>query len=424
MRQGQGLVRGSIYMLIGGGLATGLRYAFQILAARWMGAADFGVVSNLFSWNLIIVGLLSAGVSLAVVRYIAQREAQGRTAKPVVANGALMLGVLLAAFVLVSLLFAGFWSEQLFSGSRFLLFILVGSVVAQSEMLLFSGVLRGFRRFKYVAVVLNVMPAVRLALVGLLVGALGYGITGAGWAILIAPVASLVVAAYWSRPLLRRDQQREPAPMPLREFVAFALPATIMTGILRFLARSGTILVNLLATENVDEMVGLFTAALVLARLPELLVEALSGPLLSNFSRAEATHDRALLKSYVLRTTQLVGVVMLAYTLFLSLAGSRLIPIIYGKGFSFPTLDMMLLAVASGLFTMAEVHSQIVVVNKGAGYVARIWALIAVVLVALSVFLPLPLYRRVEVASLVSHGLAAALLAYQSFRSVSDIRGS
>jgi len=418
--QGQGMVKGSLYMLLGGVSATGLRYAFQILAARWLGAADFGVISNLFSWILTIVGLLSSGTSIAMVRYIAQRKARGWAAKPVIRSGAIVQGVLVAGLLALGALFGTFLADRLFEGSRFLLIILLGGIVGHGLKAFLLGVLRGFRQFRHVAVTISVMPAARLAFAALLGVALGYGVEGVAWAILLAPVSAIILAAYWSRRLVRGDTTAARVPLPLSEFISLALPATIMTGITRFLPRSGTILTNLLATENVDETVGLFTAALVLARLPELLIESLNGPLLSNFSRANANNDRALLRQYVTRSTQLIGGTLLLYMLGMAALGPRLIPLIYGKQFWFPRLDLVLLVIGTGFYTMAQIHSQIVLVKRGAAYVAWTWVFGAIVLVALAVVTPRPLFRRIETSYILANGLVAGILTYQSYRSIKE----
>ena len=206
--------------------------------------------------------------------------------------------------------------------------------------------------------------------------------------------------------------------MPLHSFLAFALPATIISGIDAFLPRSGTILINLLAVEKADELVGLFTAAALLARLPELFVESISAPLLSNVSRADAMNNRPLVRQYTTRMTQAMVALALAYMLGISILGPRLVPLIYGKEFWFPRFDIFLLSVGTGFYILAKLYSQTAMVKKGAGYVAMIWAIATIALIAFSIGAPLPLLRRVEVSYIVANGFVAAVLAYQSYMAV------
>ena len=416
MRKGLGVIRGSAYMLGGATLATALRYAFQIAVARWLGAADYGLISNVFSWVLTLVGFLSSGAAVTITRYVAQREAQGLNSKSVVRGGLIVEGALLGALLIVGLLFRSTLAEHLFNGSQFMLLVMIGTTIGQGALVVLHGVIKGFRRFRYNAVLLSALPAIRLGLAGLLVSVLTYGATGAAWAILLAPMPVLVLAIYWTWRVAKENPGQHAEPMPISALIAFALPATIMTGIERFMPRSGTMLLNLLSAENVDELVGLFTAALTLARAPEVLLEALSGPLLSNFSRADAMGNAALIKRYVTRTVQALALILVAYLVVMPLLGPRLIPFIYGKGFSFPRFDVFLLSLGTGFYFAAKLMSQIALVNKGAVHVARVWAIGTVVLVLLAIALPLPLLRRVEGGYILSNALVAGVLTYQALR--------
>ena len=416
MKKGLGVIKGSAYMLGGATLATALRYAFQIAVARWLGAADYGVVINLFSWVLTLVGFLSSGTAVTITRYVAQREARAQDSRSVLQGGLIVEGILLSALLIVSVVFRSVLAEHIFHGSQILLFIMIGAVIGQGSLVVLHGVIKGFRRFHYNAVLLSALPAIRLGIAGVLVAVLAYGSTGAALAILLAPMPVLILAIYWTWRVAKESPGQRAEPLPIGAFIAFALPATIMTGIERFMPRSGTILLNLFSAENMDELVGLFTAAITLVRAPEVLLEALSGPLLSNFSRADAIGDAALLKRYVTRTAEALVLILIAYMVAMPLLGPRLIPFIYGKGFSFPRFDVLLLSIGTGFYFAAKLMRQIVLVSKGAGYVARIWAYGTILLIVLTIVLPLPLLRRVEVSYILANGLVAGLLTSQALR--------
>lgn len=404
-------------MLSGATMAAALRYAFQILTARWLGVAEYGVVSNLFAWVLTLVGFLSSGTAVAITRFVSQREAQGKDANSAIRGGLIMEGALFAGLVAVGYIFRTALADRVFEGDPFLLFVMIGAVIGQGMLVMLHGVLKGFRRFRFSAALLFVLPAIRLSLAGVLVAVLAYGATGAAISILVAPVPALILGIYWTWRAVREGGGGVSEPLSFQAFAAFALPATFVTGIERFMPRSGTMLINLLAGGNAAELVGLFTAALTLARAPELLLEALSGPLLSNFSRADALGDRALLRRYVLRTIQALAIVLVAYAIAMPIVGPRLIPIIYGKGFSFPQADLFLLSVGTGFYFSAKLVRQLVLVKRGAAYVARIWICGLVVLVATALLLPLTLLRRVETAYVLSNGLVAAILVLQAYQS-------
>ncbi|GAB4502306.1 MAG: lipopolysaccharide biosynthesis protein [Anaerolineales bacterium] len=51
-------------------LGTGLKYLFQVLAARWMGADEFGVFTYLYNWALLFAVLVGLGLSSAAIRFV------------------------------------------------------------------------------------------------------------------------------------------------------------------------------------------------------------------------------------------------------------------------------------------------------------------------------------------------------------------
>jgi O-antigen/teichoic acid export membrane protein len=406
-------------MLVGSAVAALLRYAFQILVARWLGVADFGIISNLFSWILTLVGFGCAGGAIAFNRFIAQREAQQQETRSTIGTGLWIQGVVFAALALIGLLFRDPLANRIFGGNEHLLFIMIGTVISQGAVVLLRGILRGFRRFGYTGVLVAGVPALRLAFSALLGLALGLGLRGVTWAILLASVPMLLPGIYWTYKMARERKNERPAPaMSARHFLDLALPATIMSGIQRFVPRSGTILLNLLVAGQMDATVGLLTAALTLARIPELVLDAMGGPLLSNLSRLEARDDRATLATYVKRTNQGVLVVIIAYTLALPWFGPRLIPLIYGGDFSFARRDMFLVTLGTAFYLGAKLYSQIILVERGAHSVARTWGLATALLIVATILLPFPPLLRTELGYLLGNGLAFVILLYQATQMV------
>lgn len=80
-------------------LSAGIAYFSQILLARWMGSADYGVFVWVWIWVLILGGLSSLGMNITLIRFVPEYEEQGKPD--------LLRGVLIGSRVVAVLISAG-----------------------------------------------------------------------------------------------------------------------------------------------------------------------------------------------------------------------------------------------------------------------------------------------------------------------------
>jgi O-antigen/teichoic acid export membrane protein len=99
--------------------SAALLYVSQIVLARWMGAAEFGIYVQVWTWVLILGGLSHLGLSMAMIRLLPAYAATGRTAdlRGLLRGGrlvALGVGTLLAGLGLLGLwLYGGELSQPI-----------------------------------------------------------------------------------------------------------------------------------------------------------------------------------------------------------------------------------------------------------------------------------------------------------------------
>ena len=92
--------------------SAGLLYMSQVLLARWIGAADYGVYVVAWTTVLVLGGLSSIGLSLAAIRLVPEYREQGDTARLAgLIHGSrragLLVGTVVAALGLAGLLLLG-----------------------------------------------------------------------------------------------------------------------------------------------------------------------------------------------------------------------------------------------------------------------------------------------------------------------------
>lgn len=80
-------------------MSAGIAYFSQVLLARWMGSADYGVFVWVWIWVLILGGLSSLGMNITLIRFVPEYEEQGRHD--------LLRGVLVGSRIVTFLISAG-----------------------------------------------------------------------------------------------------------------------------------------------------------------------------------------------------------------------------------------------------------------------------------------------------------------------------
>src|ERR1700678_2198919 len=61
-------------------VSAALAYLSQILLARWMGGADYGVYVYVWTWVLLLGSMMDFGISASAQKIIPEYRAQGQTA--------------------------------------------------------------------------------------------------------------------------------------------------------------------------------------------------------------------------------------------------------------------------------------------------------------------------------------------------------
>jgi len=59
------------------GLGLGLRYASQVLLARWLGPSEYGSYAYIFSWIQIFALLSRLGFTISLLRFIPEYQTKG-----------------------------------------------------------------------------------------------------------------------------------------------------------------------------------------------------------------------------------------------------------------------------------------------------------------------------------------------------------
>jgi len=400
---------------VGVGLAvTGVAsYAFLGVSGHALGPAAVGGLSVLWAMVYLIGPGFFLPLEQEVSRVLAVRLTRGIGSGPIVRRAALLGGGLAAVLVVVALAFSPLITDRFFDGDWLLFVGLAIGIPAYFVANLIEGTLSGNGRFARYGVYLGGEATIRLAIcIGCAVA--GFATAGPyGLALGIAPLLAVVPALWRAHGLVT------PGPdVPWRE-LSVALGSLLAASVLaQVLINAGPLLVQLLAGPSDDTAVGVFTAAVVVARVPLFVFQAVQAALLPKLSAQAAAGHFDEFRSGLWRLLAIIGAIVVTGTVVAFVAGPLVVRLMFGPGFIATRQTVGLLALASGIYIMAIALAQAIIALGRARDVALGWGLGVATLAVVAVVGRQELLLRIELAFLAGSTAAAMAMAVALHRAI------
>jgi O-antigen/teichoic acid export membrane protein len=366
---------------------AGLAYGTQVLMARLMGQADYGVFALVWVWIAILGHGSLWGVGQAVCRLVPAYRVRGELA---LARGFLAGG---AAFALASgLLTAGVGGLVLWAGADrlgaaqlwpFALALLVLPLFALQDYV--EGVARSFN---WAGLAIAPIYLVRQGLIAAaMVAAVLAGLPAEPWVAiactLLATAAALVLQTALLLARLRRALPAGPRTYRPRDWAAATLPIGLVDLAAVSFSFVDVILVGLLLP---PEAVGAYFAATRILQFVVFVQFAASAATAQRFAETAARADRATLAALVTRTARLSALATLAIGASVLAAAPWLLAL-FGPGFAAGLVPLAIL-VAGIVAQTAFGPGEDVLTMTGAG---RLCALVSLAALLFAVILGLAL---------------------------------
>lgn len=374
---------------VGIGLAvTGIAsYAFLVVSARALGPDAYSGLAVLWAAVYLIGPGLFIPLEQEVARLLAERRAHGIGSAPVVSRAAILGAGLAAIVIIAATALNRTITDHMFKGDVVLFLGLLVGVIGYYVANLAEGVLAGNARFARYGLYLGGEAVIRLGIciICVVVGASTPG--PYGLALGIAPVLALIPSFIGVRGLMR------PGPVARWRDLTMSLGA-LTTGSLfaQLLVNAPPLLAEILdrgdpATNN-GTTVGAFTAALILARIPFFVFQAIQAALLPSLAGLVATQRfdqfwRILIRLVAVITAMAAVGVVIGFSV-----GSRLVGLFFGHDFFVSNRTVGMLALASSLYLVAMALAQAVIALAAPRFVAIGWGAGALVLVIVSMVGP------------------------------------
>ena len=387
---------------------TGLvTFAYFSVASYVLDPDDYSAISLLWSVLFITVSVLYRPVEQLLSRTIADRRARGHEHDHPLRTPLLIQGGFALAFLAGALAFRGPLQDDLFGGSAALYWILVVAVLAYAASYFARGWLAGHQWFGLYGGLVFLEATARLMFALAVAVGLAEGQTAVALGMAAAPIVSLVVVplAFTRRPTAGAGGARRGDELGLGRGGRFAVAVLAIMLAEQTLLNAAVLTTDLTAEDAAAA--GIVFNALLIARAPLQLFQAIQGSLLPHLAGLEASGDSAARARAVRVTVLAIAGFALAVALGLLVLGPWAMNVLFDDAAAYGRWGLVLVAFGMGFHLMAGTLNQAALARDHAGRAAAAWLLAAAIFVA---WLVAPLVEDPLVRAEAGYCGAAALL--------------
>jgi O-antigen/teichoic acid export membrane protein len=354
-------------------------YAFLAISARALGPDRYASLSVLWAITFLAAPGFYYPIEQEVARALSERRARGVGSGPVVRRAALLgLGLALLLSVL-ALAASAPLLDAFFHDEAVLLVAFLGALAAYAAAHLLRGVLAGSNRFGSYGLLVGTEGVARLT-GAVVLGVAGFETAGPfGLVVALSPlVAVLAVSARE-----RHSEVLEPGPeapwSELTRAFGYLLVGSVLA---QAMINVTPLVVNVLASRDERELVGKVLIALIVARIPVFMFQAVQASLIPQLAGLAAEGKDAEFRHRLLRLmTALAGTVGV-FTAAAMAFGPPVIRLFFGREFELGAGHLGYLAAASGAYMLALALAQALIAVAGYRRVAFGWVIGMTVLFA------------------------------------------
>ncbi len=356
-------ISGAFYLTVSSMLSILLGYFLNVWLGRYLGPAGYGIYGVIISLVSIINTTQSAGLPLAISKFISEDE---KLARSILKSGYLLQ---LSSNILIALLIY-FFADQIassFNDLSLTRYIQIAAFVfpAYSLYSLYTGYYNGLHDFKKQSLLYNYFYLFKL----ILIGGLTYfmGLTGAIIGFAIAPLSCF---------LLKLDLPRlSSKTFPIGKLFRFSGPLILLAFFTTLMQSIDLYMVKGLMRNS--EEVGFYTANQNISKIPFFALSAFSAiifPMISrSISRDSKERTRLIIEDNLRATLILTAPIVVV----ISATSMQIVELLFSNRFTPGASSLSILMFGMGFMTLFSVLSNVI---SGAGNPA-----IAVVISILSV---------------------------------------
>jgi O-antigen/teichoic acid export membrane protein len=357
-------------------------FAYFSVASYALNDVDYKAISLLWSVLFVIVSVIYRPIEQLLSRTIADRRARGlHTGHPLKTPLLIQAGFALA-FLVIALALKGPIEDGLFDGSAALYWVLVVAVLAYAASYFARGWLAGHQWFGFYGALVFMEATSRLLFAVAVAIGIASGQTAVAMGMAAAPFVSLIVVpwAFSRRPratATKRGSDEEA--LGLARGGRFAVAVLCIMVAEQTLLNGGVLAADINATDAA--VAGYVFNALLIARAPLQLFQAVQGSLLPHLAGLEATEGRSEFDKAIRITIMAIAAFAGAVAVGLLLLGPFAMSVLFDDDATYGRFGLAAVAVGMGAHLAAGTLNQAALARDHAGAAATAWLISAAVFV-------------------------------------------
>ncbi len=391
MRLFKKIAEGSFIIFISLFIAYALEYVFQVFVGNRLSPEDFGIFSISYSIFWILSTLATAGVTVAITKYTAERKdfliylTNGMILQVFIAFGISLI------ITVVSLLFL---TSSKFSNLLVPLILVSFILVPTSISMGVKAVMRGLEKIKELGL-LNVIEVVfKVMACVMLINS--FKLPGVILSIAVGSIAAILPAS-----AILRYGASEINIQKMKELLIFAIPNTAIAVLFVILVRGDVIILKFLNIAS-DTEIGLYTGSAVLARTIFYFSAVIPIVIFPMIVKKEDINIKVLLKIFI--------TIFAIIDVFLWIYRVKIVDFFFPENYLPLSYILPYLAIGMSILSIDSILSSIIVA-KGFPFASTKALFIGLMVFIVSTVLLLPIYRITSVAiGVASGGLVAFIL--------------
>jgi O-antigen/teichoic acid export membrane protein len=392
---------------IGSGLLVGgvSIYVFFRLGQEALGQDGFKPIVSLWFVMFALVPGFFLPLEQEVSRSVAHRRALGDGVRPVVRKVAPVAAAITLLLVVAVALARTRLTNDLFEGSAVVTLALVIALVGYAPFHIARGICSGLGHFRIYSLMIALDGLLRVIVCAVFLLA---GLDRVGpYALMVAVVPLVIAVGAFGSGRLRTSPGTPASWGELAPNLGWLLLGTLCSGAL---INAGPLTVDLLGEGTAPEVVTRFGNAVLLARIPLFLFQAVNAAMLPRLTQLVTLRDATEFRAVLRRLFTLVGGVGVIGVVGAFIAGPWVLDLVYDGGIDRRTIT--LLAFASAVYMLAQACAQSVLSMSGHVFVAVGWVTSFASFVATAAWSSDDLFLRVELALITSAAVALVIFMF------------
>jgi O-antigen/teichoic acid export membrane protein len=392
---------------IGSGLLVGgvSIYVFFRLGQEALGQDGFKPIVSLWFVMFALVPGFFLPLEQEVSRSVAHRRALGDGVRPVVRKVAPVAAAITLLLVVAVALARTRLTNDLFEGSAVVTLALVIALVGYAPFHIARGICSGLGHFRIYSLMIALDGLLRVIACAVFLLA---GLDRVGpYALMVAVVPLVIAVGAFGSGRLRTSPGTPASWGELAPNLGWLLLGTLCSGAL---INAGPLTVDLLGEGTAPEVVTRFGNAVLLARIPLFLFQAVNAAMLPRLTQLVTLRDDTEFRAVLRRLFTLVGGVGVIGVVGAFIAGPWVLDLVYDGGIDRRTIT--LLAFASAVYMLAQACAQSVLSMSGHVFVAVGWVTSFASFVATAAWSSNDLFLRVELALITSAVVALVIFMF------------